>query len=117
MINFQDSAEPGLREVEGKLLVKLEGDVDLEHCAPIRKLLLGAVAKGKDLLIDLSEVTYLDSSGVASLIEAMQIANKNGTALRLFAASSQVKRVFELARLDKVFPIHADLESALAIRA
>lgn len=113
-MSTQDPAKQDLTEIEGKLLVKLEGDVDLEHCAPIRKLLLGAVAKGKDLLIDLSRVTYLDSSGVASLIEAMQIANKNGTALRLFAASSQVVRVFELARLDQVFPMHADLDAALA---
>lgn len=103
-----------LTEVEGKLLLKLAGDIDLAHCAPIRKQLLGAVAQGKDLLIDLDEVTYIDSSGVASLIEAMQVANKNGTALRLFAASTQVMRVFELARLDQVFPMHADLDAALA---
>jgi len=103
-----------VNEVEGRLLLKLEGDVDLARCATIRKRLLGAVAQGKDLLVDLSAVTYLDSSGVASLIEAMQVANKNGTALRLFAASSQVMRVFELARLDQVFPMHSDLDAALA---
>ncbi len=101
-------------EVEDKLLIKLDGDIDLARCATIRKRLLGAVAKGKDLLVDLSAVTYIDSSGVASLIEALQVANKNDTALRLFSASSQVVRVFELARLDQVFPMYADMDAAMA---
>lgn len=101
-------------EVDGKLVVALAGEVDLEHCVAVRRLLLDAVGRGKDLLVDLSRVTYLDSSGIASLIEALQTASKNGTALRLFAANTQVWRVFELARLDKVFTILPDLDAALA---
>jgi len=103
-----------ITEIDGGLLVKLSGDVDLEHCGSIRRLLLDGVSRGKDLLVDLSEVTYLDSSGIASLVEAMQIAVRNGTALKLFSASAQAMRVFELARLDKVFSIHPDLNTALA---
>ncbi len=100
-------------EIDGKVVVKLSGDVDLEHCAAVRGLLLDCVSHGKDLLVDLSEVSYLDSSGIASLVEALQIAAKNGTALKLFSASDQAMRVFELARLDKVFAIHPDLDAAL----
>ncbi len=100
-------------EIDGKVVVKLSGDVDLEHCAAVRGLLLDGVSHGKDLLVDLSDVSYLDSSGVASLVEALQIAAKNGTALKLFSASAQAMRVFELARLDKVFAIHPDLDAAL----
>lgn len=103
-----------ITEIEGKVLVKLVGDVDLEHCVSVRRLLLDGVSRGKDLLVDLSEVTYLDSSGIASLVEAMQVAVKHGTALKLFSASAQAMRVFELARLDKVFLIHPDLKAALA---
>ena len=100
-------------EIDGKVVVKLSGDVDLEHCPAVRGLLLDGVSHGKDLLVDLSEVSYLDSSGIASLVEALQIAVKNGTALKLFSASDQAMRVFELARLDKVFAIHPDLDAAL----
>ena len=100
-------------EIDGKVVVKLSGDVDLEHCAAVRGLLLDGVSHGKDLLVDLSDVSYLDSSGIASLVEALQIAAKNGTALKLFSASAQAMRVFELARLDKVFAIHPDLDAAL----
>ena len=100
-------------EIDGKVVVKLSGDVDREHCAAVRGLLLDGVSHGKDLLVDLSDVSYLDSSGIASLVEALQIAAKNGTALKLFSASAQAMRVFELARLDKVFAIHPDLDAAL----
>ncbi len=103
-----------ITEIDGGVLVKLTGDVDLEHCGSIRRLLLDGVSRGKDLLVDLSDVTYLDSSGIASLVEAMQVAVRNGTALKLFSASAQAMRVFELARLDKVFSIHPDLDAALA---
>ena len=104
-------------ENDGQLIVQLVGDVDLEHCASVRRLLLDGVSHGKDLLVDMSQVTYLDSSGIASLLEALQIANKNGNAIKLFAASAQVMRVFELARLDRVFSIHSDLSTAMATRA
>ncbi len=106
-----------MEEIEDRLLVRLQGDVDLEHSAAVRKLLLNAAAKGRDLLIDLSDVTYLDSSGIASMIEAMHVARKNGVAFTLFSASDQVRRVFEMARLDRVFQLLPNLESALASRA
>jgi len=106
-----------ITEREGKLIVRLAGDVDLEHCRDVRSLLLGAAARGKDLLVDLSEVTYLDSSGIASLIETLQAAARNGAGLKLFSASAQVWRVLELARLDKVFTILPDLDAALASEA
>ncbi len=104
-------------ELDDKLVVKLHGDVDLEHCVPVRQLLLDAAGRGRQLLVDLSEVTYVDSSGIASLIEAMQLARKNDTSLTLFSASEQVRRVFELARLDKVFNMHPDLDAALGSTA
>ena len=102
-----------MNEHQGKLVVALAGEIDLEQSPAVRSLLLGAVARGKDLLVDLSAVTYIDSSGIASLIEALQAAKEGGRELCLFAVSSRVMRVFELARLDKVFPIRGDLAAAL----
>ena len=87
--------------------------MDLEHCVPVRQLLLDVAGRGRQLLVDLSEVTYVDSSGIASLIEALQLARKNNASLTLFSASEQVRRVFELARLDMVFNMHPDLDAAL----
>jgi anti-sigma B factor antagonist len=101
-------------EQSGRLVVGLEGDIDLEHAPAVRKLLLDAVARGKQVIVDLARVTYIDSSGVANLVEALQAANRQRSKLRLAAVGAQVRRVLTLARLDKVFTIHDDLAAALS---
>jgi anti-sigma B factor antagonist len=58
-------------------------------------------------------VTYIDSSGIASLVEALQDARKRGSRFALVSVSEAVHRVLQLARLDKVFAIHASLADAL----
>jgi anti-sigma B factor antagonist len=103
-----------VREYENRLIVALDGDVDLNRAPEVRRMLLDCVARGLDVLVDLSGVTYIDSSGIASLVEALQEAGKKKIRLALVAVSDDARKVFELARLDKVFSIHADLDTALA---
>ncbi|HEY5720148.1 MAG TPA: STAS domain-containing protein [Gammaproteobacteria bacterium] len=94
-------------------IVSLSGDVDLETSPQVRKALLAALGSGSDaVLADLAEVTYIDSSGVASLVEALQKARGAGKRFALVAVSDAAHRVLELARLDRVFTIHASVEDA-----
>ena len=65
------------------------------------------------MLVDLSAVNYIDSSGVASLVESLQMARKKGTALVLVAVSEGAMRVLKLARLDKVFTICDTIDDGL----
>jgi anti-sigma B factor antagonist len=101
--------EHTVREVQGNFVVSIEGDVDLEHSPTAREVLLDCVAKERDVFVDLSEVSYIDSSGVASLVEAFQTSKKKGTRFALVAVNPAAMRVLELARLDKVFTIHETL--------
>ena len=94
-------------------VVHLDGEIDLEHAPQVRKVLLGAVEQGGWVLVDMAEVTYIDSSGIACLIEALQQARKSGSDLSLVAVNPQALRVLELARLDTVFAIFADLTHAV----
>lgn len=103
-----------VNEHQGVIVIALDGDVDLEHSAAVRDMLLKQVAKGRNLMVDLSAVDYIDSSGIASLIEALQSAKRNDTRLELVSVSDQAMRVLRLARLDKVFGIHESLDAALA---
>lgn len=102
------------REERGAIVVMLEGDVDLQSSPEARKVLLDTVGKGMPILVDLSQVGYIDSSGVASLVESFQAARKTGQNLVLVSVSDGAKRVLELARLDKVFTICDTLEDGLA---
>ena len=103
-----------VREEQDTAVVALEGDVDLEHSPEARKVLLECVRQGRHVLVDMSGVAYIDSSGVASLVEAFQNARRAGTRFALAAVSTSALRVLELARLDKVFTIHRTVAEGMS---
>lgn len=102
-----------IRHEGGIAVVALKGDVDLDASPTVRKALLDCVGLKHGVLVDMSQVSYLDSSGVASLVEAFQTARKSGTRFALAAVSQPAMRVLELARLDRVFSIHPTLADGL----
>ncbi len=104
-------------EDSGKLVVKLTGDIDLEHASHVRELLLDCVGRAKDVVVDFTGVDYIDSSGVANLVEALHTANKQNTGFQLVSVTGQAMRVLRLARLEKVFAIHDDLAAAVMASA
>ena len=64
--------------------------------------------------VELSEVSYIDSSGIAALVEGLQNAKSKGKQFGLVAVSNAVMAVLQLARLDRVFTIFPDLDAARA---
>jgi anti-sigma B factor antagonist len=103
-----------VKNVNGAAVVALTGDVDLQTSPTVRQKLLESLELHKCIVVDLSAVNYIDSSGVASLVEAFQVSRKKGTTFSLASVSSAAMRVLSLARLDKVFTIHPSVEAALA---
>lgn len=108
-------AVASITEQAGRTVVALSGEIDMEEAPKVRRVLLDSMKQKRDILVDLSQVTYIDSSGIASLIEGLQAARKQKNDLALVSVSQRARRVLELARLDKVFTIHADLATALAV--
>lgn len=100
------------KDVSGTTVVALSGDVDLQTSPAVRQQLLECLEKHKRLVVDLGAVSYIDSSGVASLVEAFQVSRKKGAFFALASVSPAAMRVLSLARLDKVFTIHADVNAA-----
>ncbi len=97
-------------------LVELDGDVDLS-CSPVaRKTILEVLDNDKNLLVNLSSVTYIDSSGIASLVEGYQMAKKQELEFGLVNVSEPVMSVLKLARLDKVFPLFDSVDDYRASR-
>lgn len=101
------------REEGGYAILELGGEVDLSCSPEARKKILACLEAGKNLLIDLSAITYIDSSGVASLVEGYQTAKKLNLKFGLVGVSTAAMNVLQLARLDKVFPIHANVAERL----
>jgi len=92
-------------EQAAAVTIYLSGEIDLESSPEARKALLNAVSRKKPMVVDLGEVTYIDSSGIASLVEAYQKAKNAKLNFVLTHVGDGVMRVLSLARLDQVFPI------------
>jgi len=102
-----------ISEQQGASVVTFTGEVDLESSPAAREILLKCLESTGKVIVDLSEVSYIDSSCVASLVEALQAAKKNGSQFALAAVSEPTRRVLELARLDKVFTLYDSVDEGL----
>ncbi len=92
------------------LVISPVGDVDMHESPKLRTLILSEMKKKpKAVVFDLAQVAFIDSSGIATLVEALKEAKNIGASLSLCGMSAKILDVFELARLDKVFKIVPDL--------
>jgi anti-sigma B factor antagonist len=96
-------------------VMPLEGEIDLHVSQGIAKSLKTMTdAKPPKLVVDLSRVSYIDSSGLAVLIEAMQNVGAYGGKFSLAGLQEGVRPIFEIARLDQVFRIFPTVDEAMA---
>jgi len=97
------------------MVIALNGEVDLHYSPAARQQILDLVNDRHDVLVDLSQVKYIDSSGLASLVEGYQLARRNKVEFALAGVSNAVLQVLQLTRLDKVFPVYGSVEEALTL--
>ena len=103
------------RTEDGIPVVSITGDVDLESSPKLREFLKPKSAKKVPaLLLDFTAVNYIDSSGLATLIEYYQGVQSYKGKLALACLSPRVKNVFEIVRLEQIFSLHPDIPTAIA---
>ena len=90
------------------------GEVELSWSPDLRQEVLAVLANSSALAVRLARVTYIDSSGIAALVEGFQRARSHHQRFVLLSPSPPVRSVLESARLDRVFPIFPDLAAATA---
>jgi anti-sigma B factor antagonist len=95
-------------------IIMLSGDVDLQYSPEAREQILKYLNGAHHVLVDLSEVNYIDSSGVASLVEGYQVAKSKNLQFGLLGVSETAMQVLQLARLDQVFPIYQSIDDVPA---
>ena len=95
-------------------VVTLHGDVDFGRSPELRVAIMQLLATKpqKRLVIDLQDVPYMDSSGVAVFVEALQKQRHAGNKLILCNLSTKVRSILEISRLDMVFTLADDVEAA-----
>jgi anti-anti-sigma factor len=83
----------------------VSGEIDLDLSPQVREKIKESFESCKSLSIDLEKISYIDSSGVAALVEGMQISKKTGKEFSLINVSNEVMKVIKLAHLDKIFKV------------
>ena len=95
-------------------VVPLKGEIDLHVSQTVTAVLSDLIGKKPErLVVDLSEVSYIDSAGLAALIQAMQKVEGFGGKFMLAGLQETVRSIFEISRLDQVFQIFPDADAAL----
>lgn len=96
------------------VIVKPDGEIDLHNSPQLRKTLQDLTKENQpNLLIDLESVSYMDSSGLATLVEVFQSIQKQGKKLALSSPVDTVKNIFTITRLDEIFSIYPTQKEAL----
>jgi len=86
------------------LVIHVEGEVDMSTSPELRDVLVPAFGRGlSHIVVDLSGVPYIDSSGIATLVEGLKLSREGGARFTIAGARSSVKAVFELAYLHEIF--------------
>lgn len=103
-------------EPKGNMMVcRLDGEVDVNSSPDLKKVFDKLIAKKTaKIVIDFSRVTYVDSSGLATLVEIFKNMKSYGGRMRLSGLASKIKSIFEITKLDKLFEIIADTEEAIS---
>ena len=98
-------------EQDGVTVVQVNGEINIGSSPELRKLL--EKEQKKKMVIDFEKVTYIDSSGLATLVEVLKRSKTQGGSLGLAALSDKVKSLFEITKLDKLFSIYQNLRDAV----
>ena len=111
------SVKLGTRKVEDVTVVDVSGRITLgEGSSALRDVLRDLSAQGnKKILLNLSEVSYIDSSGIGELVSGFTSVSNGGGTLKLLGLTKRVKDLLQITKLYTVFDVHE--EEAHAIRS
>ncbi len=102
------------RKGEDVVIFKLIGDLDAFSSKEFKPLMIDFVDKGyKNYIVDLSQTPFIDSSGLVSLISLLKRAKMLGGYLKLVGAREEIKEIFNITGLDKVFEFADSVDEAL----
>ncbi|MFH1791271.1 MAG: STAS domain-containing protein [Candidatus Omnitrophota bacterium] len=104
-----------VQEKDGITLCYISGEIDINTAPDVKKALDKVVAARKPkILINFKDVSYVDSSGLATLVELLKNTRTYGARLKFSNLSAKIHNLFEITRLEKLFEIEADEKDALA---
>ena len=99
-------------------VIELGGEVDLYTAPEFKQQLLDVIGKGaKDVVVDFSNTTFIDSTTLGVLVGGVKRLRQNEGQLSLVCSDRNITKIFEITGLDRVFTIHATREEALGAQS
>lgn len=102
------------RLVDGRAVLDLSGEVDSYNAPRLREKMVSLIDEGHaNLLVNMTGVDYIDSTGLGTLVGGLKRASEKNGAIQIVCPNEQIYKVFSITGLVKVFPIFSDEASAL----
>lgn len=103
-----------ITEIKGNKNLKITGDIDMHTSPELREVLLSLIKKSKNqcVCVDFSDVSYIDSSGIATFVEGLKAIRASGSRLFFYRLPEGIMEIFRFSRLDRVFEIFGTFEDA-----
>jgi anti-sigma B factor antagonist len=115
-VREKNTVQISARRHDTATVFDVSGDIDFANSPEVRQSVLREIRKSRParVIVNLRQVRYIDSSGVASLIEALKASRELGSRFILIGLSTSAREVLQLSRLIKAFEIYDNEEQALA---
>jgi len=115
-VREKDTVQISARRQDKTTIFDVFGDIDFANSPEVRQSVLREIRESHTarVIVNLRQVRYIDSSGVASLIEGLKASRDLGSRFILIGLSTSAREVLQLSRLIKVFEIYDNEEQALA---
>jgi anti-sigma B factor antagonist len=106
-----------VRHEQGCAIVTVAGEIDISTVTPLRDRLFEVAASGAPLVVDLEQVSFIDSVGLATLVGAAKRAAAHGGTMQVACALAKIRQLVRLTQLDRRIPLFHTVDEALAVRA
>jgi len=103
-----------VEELNGVPVITLEGEIDLSTSTRFKEVVYEVIESGrKDIVIDLNGLEFMDSTGLGVVVAALKKTSMEGGSIKLICSKRNIRKVFTVTGLDKVFPIYDNLQRCL----
>ena len=109
-----DALTIGVRSERDHAIATVAGEIDISTVSRLRERLFELAASSRHLVIDLDQVTFIDSAGLSALVGAANRAAAHGTCLHVVCTRPKILKLFRLTGLDLRLPPAPTLDEALA---
>jgi len=101
-------------DYKGNQVITPSGDIDMYSSPALRSELMRLITKNaKAVYVDFRNVSYIDSSGIATFVEGLKKMKLNGGRLKLIGLSDGIMEIFRFSKLDNIFEIYGNIDDAV----